>query len=288
MQENVYQQFKDALTWKCNLKEKKDETIVSNILCSGTVSYDGRTFIIDPVELLNDQQAVVPVEAFRTRKEMLSMIQKSETHYLSLWSNGIAGINEVSHKSGSPIVWVNNLAEFRGPPQILNAIYTDMFDELKIKKSVGIGALSIASKEWRQMGFEKRERCLHRLIEKIEVREVANNITEALVDCNMKSFVDEGDDYVCIGKSSPVGIILVPDDKIFTPKTFKSLLYGNVILSLTENLKIRELFQSVGVPLEITKQVEPAVGDENGTSVHVVLDSNFKAIWTNSGTIFAN
>lgn len=287
----MYRQFKDALTWKCNLKEKKGDTLVSNILCSGTLTYDGRTFVIDPVELLNDQLAVVPVEAYRTRKEMLSMIQKCETHYLSLWSNGIAGINEVTHRSGSPIVWVNNLAEFRGPLQISNAIYSDMFDELKIKECKNTSALLQALKEWREVSFEKRKSILYRLLQDMDTTERAQSagyIRESLVDCEMKSFVDEGDDYVCVGKSFPVGIILVPGTNIYTPRTFKSLLYGNAILALTGNPITKKVFQSFNIPLVSITHINTVGGNGNEIPVHVVIDSRFKAIWTNSGTIFAN
>ncbi|CAD0202941.1 unnamed protein product [Chrysodeixis includens] len=291
VQESVYQQFKDALTWKCNLKGKKDET-VSKILCSATLTYDDRTFIIDPVDLVNEY-AGVSVEAYRTTKEMLSMIQQGKTHYLSLWSNGIAEINEVAHRSGSPIVWINNLAEFRGPSQITHAIYTDRFDELKIQNCANTSALLKTLKDWQNTKFEVRKRILcslHPVIESLVPSEVADNIRESLLECQMKSFVDVGDNYVCVGKSSPVGIILVSRDNIFTPRTFKLLLYGNAILTLSghlESKEIRKPYCTRNVPIESITEVNK-VTDGNGTSVHVSLDSTFKAIWTNSGTIFAN
>lgn len=299
MQESIYQQFKDALTWKCNLEKQEYEVKISKIVCSETLTYNGREFLIDPVELSTDE-SVVTIEAYRTRKEVISFVQKDKPHFLSLWANGIAEINEITHSTNSSVVWVNSLADFRGPPQIAEAVYSN-FKQLggfKIKKSEKISKLCKLAQSWLQLDLDSRLdillTTLDRCITSYPNNDIYAELKSVLTNCAMNSFVDVGKDYVCVGISSPVGIKAVDltSETIFTEKYLKSLLYGNAFaigyLDMPDDAievdTVYDILEQAGIPALYVGIF--VIGDFNINKCNA--DTLNRVIWTNSGTIFAN
>lgn len=296
MQESVYQQFKDALSWKCNLKTSGDKPETSDVLCSHSLTYNDITFLLDPVELVEVNPSVVMVEAYRTTKEMISLVQQDKTRYLSLWANGIAEINEVMHATKSPVVWVNTVADFRGPAQVSEAVlsYTDInsFSDFAVECD-NVTKLRKLSQSWLKLDVESRRDILCSVLDKYILLNNANKqlteIRNSLLTCTLKSFVDVGNDYVCIGMSQPLGITWYDENTIFSVESFKSMLQGNaLLLSRSPPEDDLSLLEQAGVPVILTQKNSVDKCSSKVFKWKLGLDSVTRVVWTNSGTIFAN
>ncbi|XP_047030630.1 uncharacterized protein LOC124637935 [Helicoverpa zea] len=293
VQESVYKNFKDALRWKCNLHKSGSEPPQSSVLCSESLSYGGRMFLIDPVVPTEEQPGVVPVEAYRTAKEMISLVQQDRTRYLSLWANGVAEVNEVTHATRAPVLWVNSIADFRGPPQVSEAVYSHIFDqELSVKKDAQIAKLINLSQSWSKLDLNSRRDVLNGVldivIEKYDPTSFTKDVKYALTDCTMKSFFDVGQDYVCMGISQAVGILGVYfEGNAITLENMKSLLRGNALILYdrrANNVSLEE-FENAGVPYIYVGKHEEGDFKVIRSSLS---DTRTRVVWSNMGTIFAN
>nr|XP_049700750.1 uncharacterized protein LOC110382415 isoform X2 [Helicoverpa armigera] len=293
VQESIYVHFKDALRWKCNLHKSGSEPPQSSVLCSESLSYGGRMFLIDPVVPTEEQPGVVPVEAYRTAKEMISLVQQDRTRYLSLWANGVAEVNEVTHATRAPVLWVNSIADFRGPPQVSEAVYSHIFDqELSIKKDAQIAKLINLSQSWSKLDLNSRRDVLigvlDIVIEKYDPTSFTKDVKYALIDCTMKSFFDVGQDYVCMGISQAVGILGVYfEGNAITLENMKSLLRGNALILYdrrANNVSLEE-FENAGVPYIYVGKHEEGDFKVIRSSLS---DTRTRVVWSNMGTIFAN
>ncbi|KAJ8717501.1 hypothetical protein PYW08_005900 [Mythimna loreyi] len=292
VQESVYQQFKYTLNWKCNLKKSANKSLTTDALCSETLTYDDKTFLLDPVELVEENPSVATVEAYRTTKELISLLQQDKTRYLSLWTNGIAEINEVTHSTKSPVVWVNNIADFRGPAQVSEAVfaYSYLYTFLPVVNS-GFAKLCTLSQSWLKLNLESRREILCGVLDKyILLNPARKELTEAknaLLTCTLKSFVDVGKDYVCIGMSQPMGVLGITKEIVFSIECLKSVLQGNALCVLSKaDEEDYTLFQQAGVPVD--RGQDSLNDDSEVIDWESGLDTVTRVIWTNSGTIFAN
>ncbi|KAJ8718198.1 hypothetical protein PYW07_006128 [Mythimna separata] len=290
VQESVYQQFKDALGWKCKIKP-----LNSDVLCADALTYTDRTFLLDPVQLTEENPSVVTVEAYRTTKEVISLLQQDKTRYLSLWTNGIAEINEVTHSTKSPVVWVNNVADFRGPPQVAEAVFSYTYLHTMFRVDVkyeSYAKLCELSQSWLKLDLERRRDILCGVLDKYILLhpewKLFAEIKNSLLTCTLKSFVDVGKDYVCIGMSQPLGVLGWIKHTIFSVESFKSILQGNALYVLCKADEGIDyvVFKQAGVPVERLKE---AIMDDSEVIIwQSGLDTLTRVIWTNSGTIFAN
>lgn len=296
VQESVYEQFKDALSWKCNLKTSGDKPQTSDVLCSKTLTYNDRTFLMDPVELVEENPSIVTVEAYRTTKELISLVQQDKTRYLSLWTNVIAEMNEVTHATKSPVVWVNNVADFRGPAQVSEAVfsYTSLHMSPSIVECDRFTKLCTLSQSWLRLAVESRRDILCSVLDKYILLNNANKqlteIRNSLLTCTLKSFVDVGKDYVCIGMSRPLGVTCYNESTIFSVECFKSILQGNALFVNSSQLEEEEdytLLEEAGVPVVLVNSNEK-VGNTPVFLWSLGSDTVTRVVWTNSGTIFAN
>ncbi|XP_047031407.1 uncharacterized protein LOC124638480 [Helicoverpa zea] len=296
VQESIYIHFKDALRWKCNLHKSGSELPQSSVLCSESLSYGGRMFLIDPVVPTEEQPGVVPVEAYRTAKEMISLVQQDRTRYLSLWANGVAEVNEVTHATRAPVLWVNSIADFRGPPQVSEAVFACTYDEeILIKKCNKVAKLCDEAQVWLKMDIESRRDILNNALDKYASADPTNKIfkeiKKSLEDCKVNSFVDVGKDYVCMGISQPRGILgIETSESFFDSINFMSLLQGNAFILYSgahyhDQPKL-DILQQAGVPvLNIGKRHS---GNFVVTAIRFYPNTRTRVVWTNSGTIFAN
>ncbi|CAB3251002.1 unnamed protein product [Arctia plantaginis] len=304
VQENVYKQFKDALTWKCNLNitgKGKNTQSTSDIL-----HFNNRVFLIDALDITDPKPSEVIVEAYRTRKELLSFLNKYRPHYVSLWANDIAEINEVAHSIPSQVVWVNNFADFRGPPKISDAIYsarslylncyehlseTEIFEVLELQKS------------WLKLDSHVRYEVLSEKLDDISssnnfYSDIRNYLRRAqLYSCG--TFVDVGKDYVCQGVPVPSDMIhlCLTSTNFINEAFFRSLIRGNAFIFKSVTPEISLLIKSLkkaGLPVSAESwQSDSGPKNYKYTSCHLCntifdFDQGTRVIWTNSGTIFAN
>lgn len=299
VQESVYKQFKDALTWKCNLNitgEAKTTQLTSNIL-----HFNGREFLIDYLDIADPKPSEVTVEAYRTRKELLSFLNEYRPHYVSLWANDIAEINELAYSIQSQIVWVNNFAEFRGPPRISDSIYSaiPLYKSIRHLPNTEMLKVLELQKSWLKLDIQARYEVLAKTLDDITISSL-NDVYSVFRKAQVYShgtFVDVGKDYVCQGVPVPSDKIHYCTTNIFNQSFFRSLFRGNAfifkpfILTPEVSFLIKSL-KNAGLPVsEDTGRSLDGINNEYDCHTCQVLfdfDQGTRVIWTNSGTVFAN
>ncbi|CAH0696097.1 unnamed protein product [Spodoptera exigua] len=297
VQESVYKQFKDALNWKCSLKNNEKNAVGPSVLCSQALTYEGRTFLIDPVQVVEAQQSFVIVEAYRTAKEVISILQQDEPHYLSLWINGIAQINEFTQNTNAAVVWVNNIGDIRGPPLVARALHPVLQDKYHSttifnEKNDRIAKLVKLSQPWSKMDLDSRRDILMNVLQKYMLSDPQNldytHVRKSLLNLTSESFVQTGKDYTCTGLWKPAGFIALPATEWSLSLAVTLALQGNALVfySLETPSKVPnvELLEAAGVPVVHvescpSKPITPGLRGPTRT---------LQVIWTNSGTIFAN
>lgn len=302
VQESVYKQFKDALNWKCSLKQNVKNPVPPSALCSQVLTYEGRTFFVDPVEVVEEEQSFITVEAYRTTKEMISMLQQDNPHYLSLWINGIEQINEVTQSTNSAAVWVNNIGDIRGPPTVAKALYPsspninkEYYYRRFDSKNDKIVKLVKLSQSWSKLDIERRRDILINVLGKYISSDPQNNdfngVRNSLMNFTNESFVQAGKDYTCTGVWKPVGFIPISKPLLSLSLAVHLILQGNALvlygLSGPAEAPYVELFEAAGVPVVIaqcssTGKFQAKIYLSGGET------QTLRVIWTNSGTIFAN
>lgn len=295
VQESVYQQFQNALIWKCNLN--KQEKSKSTISSSDTLEYNGRLFILDMLGTTELKPGTVVIEAYRTRKELKIMLNQYRPHYLSLWASDIAEINEIAHSVSAHIVWVNNFGDFRGPPKVTEALFHYKNDSIVMN----VRELPELRESWLKLNCEARREILCNALDACATADTADKkivyqiIKKDLqkVDINAPSaFIDVGKDYVCLGINTPSTKIFNRKSDFLTTAFFTSVLKGNAyVLSCKSNSQIADIFRKAGIPIIFSEECDDST---KGSVVYNYdydndeVTQSIKVIWTNSGTIFAN
>ncbi|KAH9631728.1 hypothetical protein HF086_014729 [Spodoptera exigua] len=269
----------------------------AGVLCSQALTYEGRTFLIDPVQVVEAQQSFVIVEAYRTAKEVISILQQDEPHYLSLWINGIAQINEFTQNTNAAVVWVNNIGDIRGPPLVARALHPVLQDKYHSttifnEKNDRIAKLVKLSQPWSKMDLDSRRDILMNVLQKYMLSDPQNldytHVRKSLLNLTSESFVQTGKDYTCTGLWKPAGFIALPATEWSLSLAVTLALQGNALVfySLETPSKVPnvELLEAAGVPVVHvescpSKPITPGLRGPTRT---------LQVIWTNSGTIFAN
>lgn len=128
VQECIYEEFKMALTRKCNVANQNSESS-DRTLRADEITIEDKIFSLDSIDptpkATSDNVQIIAVEAYRTTKELISLI-KAEHPYLSLWGSDISEVNEIAFAVPTPVVWINDYARFFGPPKASQAIYAHL------------------------------------------------------------------------------------------------------------------------------------------------------------------
>lgn len=310
VQESVYLQFKDALIWKCNLNKQSE--VESADKSSDALEFDGRMFLIDAVPTMDPQSTAVTIEAYRTTKELKTLLHQRRPHYVSLWANDIAAINELTHGIHSPVVWVNSFGDFRGPAKVSEAVYSHtMFGlilpefSIPVRKDKDLSQLVELKQSWQKLCFEARRDVLSKALDECVVADPTRKYTYThskqtlhSIDSNTQqgAFVDVGRDYVCLGISAPANELFIINQDFPFNNFLESLLQGNGFfyregLDYTKALSI---LRKAGAPVVCKEQNEVSPGDckvylvdfSYGTPNDFTITT--RVIWTNAGSIFAN
>lgn len=291
VQENVYQTFKKCIEYKSKLKEQENVQVSEDVkkLSSELYVYKDKVFIFDFVgdkAVVDSGSRNIYVEAYRTTKEVLTLIQNAIL--LSLWSNDISEAHEIALQAPSVLIWVNDFGNMNGPPMTARWLY----------KQANILDLSINQSEikkrlnsWTRFdGSKQRINIMWKALEKYKNEQDSDNEIVTLVEKILVSFrenkffeIDNGRMYMTLGL--PVGIIPIAinylDD---VQKMIKSLLIGNGhIVSINEDFPqvklLIEVLEDSGAPVTIN-----TIGDQVQGSSYI----KYKTIISEFGTIFAN
>lgn len=285
------------MAWKCNIRPSK-VTVEPRVksFCSEVFAYDHKMFLIDyagnPDDLSEELYLPVMVEAYRTTKELLSLLKQRSPWALSVWSSDVAEANEVAFGVNSPLVWINDYGVFTGPPRASQVFYSNVYkanhydmtkEELELRNAWC--KLSVADRvDASRAAFVKvvsdldlRKQLLldfDRLQERVSVKEIVK-------------FVEVENGRICVGTEEPVGIVRFRDFSNYDLNNLVDLLVsiirGTVVVTNRDlkNKYAHLIYELKRNKLPVSRQI--TLLPSPTWSLY-----RTKVLWTNYGTIFAN
>lgn len=307
VQECIYDEFKLALSRKCNTK--KSSGCSETKLSDNEFIIEGKHFLIDFSEdILNTEKTnhhTVLVEAYRTNKELISLLNTKD-YFLSLWASDISEANEIVYSIATPVVWINDYGCFYGPPKASQAIFSDVSiqrDEY-LKHSHWLfkedfKELNDRLDKWKMLSYEKRKEIINNVLFK---KAICDEIFQFIDDINQPDpykFIDITDRKVCVGIDSvhdSVKYLDIDEDSLIA--VCKALLHGNIYVICRQPIgyefkNILDALFDVGVPILIDS-VDSSLKRMDSDKVEIELISFYiyllktRVIMSNYGTIFAN
>lgn len=308
MQESVYQSFKDALAWKCNIRSS-NVTVEPhlNSLCSEVFGYDQKMFLIDFVgnpDAYNAKSYLpVMVEAFRTTKELFSLLKQHSPLAVSVWSSDVSEANEIAFGLSSHLVWVNDYGYFTGHPRASQGFYSSFSKNTSRaidNKALPEKALQLRN-AWCKRSVVDRAKILTQALiafKKLNLKGEESiidfkKLEEAVIDKEVVQYVEVENRRICVVTEEPAGAVFVDDitrcDADLLIDLFVSIVRGNALVytcSSTTHIYydlFRVLEESHALP--VVRLDGPRVF---ATSTAAAYLYRTKAVWTNYGTTFAN
>jgi hypothetical protein len=274
----VYESFLKAIQWKTRNSDMQEHAAQAQ-LCSALFAYKQKCFLVDFAGV--DPNGIT-VEAFRTTKELLSLISKDKPYYMTLWTNDINEANEIAYHVQSPnIIWVNDYGVFEGPAVSSQAFYGGY----NIVQNVCNSVLKI-HEAWVKRPFEDRYQTVHSELLKYVAEKVKSedhfviSMLEALTDWNGDDIVRYHNDRLCICRTVPVPCLkYIGELDCAYEEIAKLFVIGTP--QVTKDKKYEDLFTFLaasGVPVSMDKHLKLA-------NLPV---TQIKVIHSNHGTIFAN
>lgn len=275
--------------------DSKDNS--NNQKSSSVYSYESKTFLFEYVGP-NDIGNATIIEAYRTVKELLSLLNKINPFCCSIWSNNIAESNEIAHETKATIVWINGFGHVDNP-HLANAFYS--LSHQNIDKSITNSIQN--SDNTKQLLNLKRE--WFKLDERVRLKIMLNLLKSFAQDgwtVGNRLILDSNDSYnvgkkICIAIRKPVDFIYlklkIEGDFPLGDEHLRYVINGGVIIFLhvpteghvnDDTLKIFTQFEAMKVPIMLR---------EINVNVDHICDGRLlmyktKIIWSSIGTIFAN
>ncbi|XP_032520174.2 uncharacterized protein LOC116772187 [Danaus plexippus] len=304
VQENAVERFTTTMTWK---EEKQMEVTSAGKSKSDTdreISYffGEKTFLMKPGrDSTEHDKNVVILEAFRTVKELIGLLANEKPFALSIWCSDISETNELTHNVDASIVWVNDFANFEGPPRSSQAFFSLIdiyFSSQHIEQFPEMAELTKLKESWLELSVEQRRAVVRDALAKID-RNQSKKMLDVLDDMTteMESFVYLTKNMIATGielqpqammpsamydhglessimshiiKGGAILLHIPPRDLPVKSKDISYMFYDN-------------LRNMAGPVLFLEKEYK--IGD---VSVIRHPIKRYKVIWTNFGTIFAN
>ncbi|XP_059057610.1 uncharacterized protein LOC131851180 [Achroia grisella] len=307
VQENVYETFKKCIEGKSKLKEQENAKVTEDVkkLANELYVYKNKVFMFDFAgdydSLVDSTVHNICVEAYRTTKEVLSLIQN--VNFLSLWSSDIAEAHEIAVAAPSTLIWVNDIDNMDGPPFICRWLptlhYNLFYKETNYKLILSKKSIVTSFTTWgSKYDTKRRSKIIWEAFNNFKSEDITSSANELVklvekeilhVQSHNSLEIDNGTMYMSVGL--PVGVLPLAVTKLEDVLIMiRSLLLGNgcvIYKGDTDVTKILPRFRSfletlikAGVPvLDSTKDEASSVKENYVT---------YKTIVSNFGTIFAN
>lgn len=307
VQESVYEQFKQTLRWKCGLKDSLasfEERLNSQCL---KFSYKQKHFLIDSIDYIKPLPEeynliqYISVEAYRTTKELFSLVTKLDPYCLSLWSSDYSGANEIAFGVSVPIVWINNFGTLDGPEKASQSLFRVMEEKNNLKYWVNkdeFVRFSVNQQSWNKMSYMKRVEILQKALKTFkqendgQIEFVKKLEKEILLWDPRNELIEIENGRICVVEDKIRGVMAASKNFM---SSVKLVLQGTLIVciekSLSENEKnLINCFEKEHIPIKILDGVISLNPSSPGVQVGLSLGicRKIKAVWSNFGTIFAN
>lgn len=293
VQESIYETTKKLFAWKGEENTEKNPALK---LCSESIIADDKLFVFDylgDIKSLEHDHFYVIVQAYRTTKELLSLIKTQDYLSMSLWSSDVAEANEIAFGANVGAVWVNEIASFDGPPAVSQTVYSPWL--LDDTESINLPNKELSEvKMWSELSAQNRITKLTKAMETLKMVddkdsiELAQEVERSIIQWKSSNFVDVQNNKHVIGTVEPLNVVccmVVPT----VHDVITSLIDGQGIVFCESNrdqLKnISKLFEK---ELPIWIMDAKAVSDAGKNVMKGFNITRTKVVSTNFGTIFAN
>ncbi|CAH2089904.1 unnamed protein product [Euphydryas editha] len=301
VQECVLHQFMRRMEWKTKEPSSDvDERMIRS--CTSVRVYEDKVYLFEYAgNVKNISENSIVIEAYRTNKELISLISAIKTLGVSLWSSDISESNEIAFNIKANIIWVNDFGCFDGPPVASQAYYSPIINYHKKPVVLNHGTEEILKKRstWKKLDETDR----HLKVWKV-TKDILSGLEDSKMDiitkCYNNSTTRVGN-KICTVIRNPVDVLSVKI-KTFTDclKHLNFIVHGGAVLFVIDGLafatqttlrvispldviiKFCQDLEISGAPVALVKSVGIM---EN---VPHQVQYNTKVVWSSIGTIFAN
>ncbi|KAL4703463.1 hypothetical protein ACJJTC_010335 [Scirpophaga incertulas] len=222
VQESVYELFKKAMEWRCgDLKS----TSVANIR-SDFYTFKDKVFVMDMLLCAGiDNKQEILVNAYRTTKELLSLVASKNLSFMSLWSNDINEANEICHNEKSPnIIWVNKYGGFDGPAISSQALYRNLLISNTVRKSETDKVQTLLEKRqlWLKNSIDERVHILRSIILEQSDKDPYKYWMERLCDLSKDDLIRTNSSETCICKRVALPVTFL-NSELYDYKDFDTI-----------------------------------------------------------------
>ncbi|KAJ2945754.1 hypothetical protein O0L34_g596 [Tuta absoluta] len=297
VQESVYERFKNTLSWKCTLKPSGDQAYEDVSPQSSEVFIcEQKVFLLDyagALEQIKDTKHVILVEAYRTNKELLSMLKKDVPSCVSLWSNDLSESNEIAYGLKVNIIWINDYGEFNGPLKVSQALFNYHRKSREALNGAGADKLLKMADKWSKLNFTDRVEiinnnlyvCNDLMLDKLNAVKVLLNSEN-----NQTVKIDKGKMWVVIDEPNNFVFQRVTDSvqDIQLVKMLTILAHGSVCVWTADEHSDARI---VNILTKLENANLPIARYESLGELHGNVPSSLyqtRVVCSNYGTIFAN
>ncbi|XP_061715313.1 uncharacterized protein LOC133523655 [Cydia pomonella] len=301
VQENVFEEFMITLDWKCKLNHKESGLVMQELVqkCSKLFRYGDKLFLINyfGCYIRQGSEQVVLVEAFRSVKELLSLVPKYKQLCLSIWASSVSEANEIALHVDVPIIWVNDYCNFTGSDEISKAIYKRIDSvNVTVKVNSSIDKMLKKQGQWLKKSFNERCDAVLKVIKSKDFS-LGDKIEPEILNWKINNFICINNDTMILGFNVPdkvvlyntFGTVAVPSPCF--DNIIRALINGSAVIIASKPKNEEEIFiafEIEGIPVSFVDEEETNKLED----IKVPLGDSWcfqtKVIWTTYGTIFAN
>ncbi|XP_026496492.2 uncharacterized protein LOC113401005 [Vanessa tameamea] len=289
VQECALSRFKKALEWKTKKPSGDvEEQLVKS--CTSVHVYEDKLYLF---EFAGDVNHVSPnsiiIEAYRTNKELMSIMAAIKPFCVSLWSSHVAESNEIALGLETNIVWINDYGCFEGPPITSQAFYSLLHRHMDKSRMSTFSDVLKVRETWLKSQMTTRLLKMSKVADKFKT----NLTDEKFFRINSNNSNISVGDKLCIAIREPVNVIAV---NITTCRNVYELMDfvvngGAVILILktktperNEIVKLCQALKDIEAPVVLVDDQDYNLDE----TFQGQLRYNTKVVWSSIGTIFAN
>ncbi|XP_068620432.1 uncharacterized protein [Battus philenor] len=277
VQESVVYRFINTIEWKTKLKPSDMDLEEIKSKSSNAFFVNGKLFLYEYCGEEYREDFVI-IEAYRTNKELLSLLARYKPFSVSLWCSDVSESNEIAYGIDANFVWINEYGTFHGPNKSSQAYYAvidNYYSRVYVSMS-DVNKVTTILDTWTKLDVERRLEILNKALKRVENVDFNINIVD-------DSFVEVDSGKICVGIEVEENPVLYHRN-FERNKVFNSLLKGTGVIYLvgSEEVDFYRAIESDEIPLK------PFTDTGACEVVTLYSASKLRVIRTNFGTIYAN
>ncbi|XP_045452681.1 uncharacterized protein LOC123661785 [Melitaea cinxia] len=286
VQECVLDQFKKRIEWKTKEPASDVDKMIIKY-CSSVRVYEDKMYLFEFVgNIKKISKNSIIIEAYRTNKELISIMSEIKTLGVSLWSSDVAESNEIALNIKANFVWINDFGRFDGPPVASQAYYSSVFNYADEPDTLvqEIEEILKIRNSWNKLDVIDRNLKVWKATRTTRA-DIEGSKLDIVFKCSNNSTTNIGN-KICTVFRIPIILYVKTKSLQDLLKHMNFILQGSAVIVLVEEssesdaiMKYCNALQSCGAPVGFTSM-------DDGFRNQIRYDT--KVIWSSIGTIFAN